>query len=307
MCLLIWKPKETRFTNAELRDFYDYNSDGFGVMYAEDGALHTHRTVGKFKKVRKLYKRYAEGRDCAIHFRWATHGTKGLENCHPFIVRDGMALMHNGVLTGLKMPDQRRSDTFYFVTDILKPTLDVAPDIYRQEKFAEVLGDEIGAGNKFIILDSDGHKVIVNEHTGVWHKGAWMSNTYAWTNQYTYNGRLIYGADTSDVTMSRAWKEYEQYANTADDNRPIYSRYGEDATLDAALEDFDQWLTLNPELRDPDSAIRSIAAVHGNTSMACWEIEGELWAAWGELCAESEHAQHIRDMAREDDRTDYAG
>ncbi len=189
MCLLLYKPADVEFTKAEISDFYSRNSDGFGVMYSENGEVVTHKIVGSFKQVYKAYQQWAFGRECALHFRMKTHGAIDLDNCHPFKVLDNLWIMHNGILdwpTHVK----DMSDTRHFVTDYLTPVLTANPHLIYDDDFWQQVGSLIGGGNKFMVLDNQSNYMIVNEDTGVWLEGVWYSNTYAWSAGRSAGGYL---------------------------------------------------------------------------------------------------------------------
>lgn len=188
MCLLINQPATApSLPDHWLSDFYSYNSDGAGIMYVENGKLHVHKIVPKdAQDFIKLYREYAEGRDCAIHLRYKTHGDIDTENTHPYEVfgedhPDGaLWMMHNGVLSTGNTADTTKSDTWHFIRDYLRPILDTNRDLLHSPEFQAMLGGFIG-NNRFTFLEQDGRMVTINEHQGVFWGGRWMSNTYAWT------------------------------------------------------------------------------------------------------------------------------
>jgi predicted glutamine amidotransferase len=47
MCVAIIKPASFSFNRDDVEDFYRQNSDGFGVMWAENGMIHAHRALPK--------------------------------------------------------------------------------------------------------------------------------------------------------------------------------------------------------------------------------------------------------------------
>ncbi|HLZ08125.1 MAG TPA: hypothetical protein VKT80_06010, partial [Chloroflexota bacterium] len=64
---------------------------------------------------------------------------------------------------------------------------------------------DIGSGNRFLLWHRDmDSPVIAGEDRGLWHKGRWYSNTYAWSSPrpaYTsqhlghYYGKVEFAAD----------------------------------------------------------------------------------------------------------------
>lgn len=177
MCLITYVPAGKAMAEAHFRMAAEDNADGIGIMSATDG-------VAKFlgRKATKRALRYARrltsrGVQHAIHFRYATHGTVDRANCHPHRMPDGGWLMHNGVMAQYAGPHgDRRSDTAIFCT-----TLDDVPAQGGPERSAywEKIGRHIGAGNKLVVLHTDGRFEIVNATSGDWIDGVWYSQTYS--------------------------------------------------------------------------------------------------------------------------------
>jgi Glutamine amidotransferases class-II len=189
MCLLIKQTaRSPRLSSQWLQDFYSRNSDGLGVMYADNGQLVIHKQLPKTAaQLEAFYSEHIHGRDCFFHLRMQTHGDIDLLNCHPYEVlnmaehgRD-LWLMHNGVLSTGNAADTSKSDTWHYINDYLRPMLADNPDFAFSAAFAEVIGAHIGVSNKFALLDNLGQSAVINERSGVYWGGLWISNTYAWS------------------------------------------------------------------------------------------------------------------------------
>lgn len=191
MCLIITKPEGVNFDTDFIKDVYNKNSDGLGVMYAENNVLYSAKVVpNKFEDVLNFWHEKIGNRACAIHFRMRTHGDTDLENCHPYRVLSAdegypLYLIHNGILHTDNHKDKTKSDTWHYIQDYLRPMLLKNPTFFMTEAFKDLISDHIGTGNKFVLLDAYGNMVTLNEKQGVEHNGAWLSNTYAWNTKGT--------------------------------------------------------------------------------------------------------------------------
>lgn len=118
MCLLIVKPK-----GAEMPDIYTLyrahlcNPHGCGFASTNDyyRSLDFEQFIERLEKV---------GKDeaCIIHFRFATHGSVKVANCHPFKGED-IYFAHNGILSIKPFKDKTDSETAfrkYLLPAILK-------------------------------------------------------------------------------------------------------------------------------------------------------------------------------------------
>jgi len=189
MCLLITQNNlAPALTDDWLADFYDYNSDGVGVMRAENNQLIIKKILPKSaKEFIAFYREHIEGKSCAFHLRMRTHGLTDLDNCHPYEVLNAsehgvdLWLMHNGILHTGNNADVSKSDTYHYIANYIRPLIQNNPDIAFTDEFADVIGNHIGESNKFVMLDNFGRMTTINKSAGVYWGGIWLSNTYAWS------------------------------------------------------------------------------------------------------------------------------
>lgn len=216
MCLITINTPETTFTSAWLLDFYSYNQDGLGVMYAENGDLIVEKFVPKNKKqVLKFYKTHIAGRDAVVHWRMRTHGKTDLANAHPYEVLNraehglDLWMVHNGVLQGVKSDKKQMSDTWHFIRDTIKPLLAANVDLLRSPAFIVLLEDRIGSSNKLVFLDNMGRTTVINEAAFHDFSGARLSNTYAWSSHSKHNTEFPESPIKSYVKSSRGYQPYQ--------------------------------------------------------------------------------------------------
>jgi len=73
--------------------------DSAGVAVLEDRVLKRLRAVGKVRELQASVNATPLNGGVGIaHTRWATHGVPTTENAHPLISRDGIAIVHNGII-----------------------------------------------------------------------------------------------------------------------------------------------------------------------------------------------------------------
>lgn len=228
MCLIISKPADVNFDEGFLHGVYTRNKDGVGVMYAEDNKLWHAKFVPKtFEEVVTFWDKHIAQRKCVVHFRMQTHGDVDTLNAHPYPVITGeegypLYLIHNGILHTNNMKDIKRSDTWHYIQDYLRPMLLKNPEFFLTEAFADLVGSHIGSGNKFVLLDHQGNEVLINKSCFIKHNGALLSNTYAWDTSGTRFAPQPY---FSNFKRSE-WPTWDE--SKAVDNKPFASLLDDD-------------------------------------------------------------------------------
>ena len=207
MCLIVYSPNGLPTDYAVMAEAQKDNPDGIGVM-SRSGVR---RFLGpKMLKRAVGYVAYLAGKaePYAIHFRYATHGAKDLSNTHPHESDAGLAVMHNGVLSGFANKASA-SDTSQFVSLYLRGVRDLSDCLPLLER-------AIGYGNKFCVYSRELDKFwLANEDEGTWYEGIWYSQTYSlpWLmlERMRADGAITWVPQTKTVSYSPAgdWGDYE--------------------------------------------------------------------------------------------------
>ena len=218
MCLLLFKPADKIVPDKHLVVADRNNPHGCGIAVAMGDRIIIEKAPSwGAEEIIKLLNKY-EGHPVIVHFRYATHGSKNVENTHPFRLNDDWVAAHNGVISNVKTLDDE-SDTRAFLR------LNVIPMLENKWKLTDadvlkLLAQEMGTSNKMTFMDKEGNIAIANESQGHWKEGIWYSNGgYNTCNYYGY-------ADDYDYDYEQAYwdsKHYDKYHGPTPPTAPKYS------------------------------------------------------------------------------------
>jgi hypothetical protein len=176
MCIAIMKPESKIITEETLRTCWDKNDDGAGFMYAESGRLNIQKGFMDWPSFWSAWKDHQD-KKAVLHFRIRTHGDTNADNTHPFQVGEGLAFVHNGMISNVDTKsDKRFSDTYHFNTKLLKKLYKSDHRFIHKDHYKDLIAGYIGY-SKLIFLDERGKHEIINESKGEWEDGVWYSNS----------------------------------------------------------------------------------------------------------------------------------
>jgi hypothetical protein len=206
MCIAILNTKGTTLKKEILRNCWENNGDGAGMLYIDDDKkLSVFKEMTSFENFYKNYidikSKYGK-RNIVLHFRISTHGKINETNCHPFLVSEDVGFVHNGMIYNVPRSNDF-SDTYMFNESVLKNLKD---GFEYNEIMLEMIEEFIGAGSKLVFLNSENDYAIVNEKAGHWHLGCWFSNTsYQQVNSWVDFGGIRKAKTSGSSGFRSSW------------------------------------------------------------------------------------------------------
>src|SRR5579862_9240551 len=194
MCIIIYKPANAALDPSLLRNAYKRNRDGWGLAAITRDGVKIERGFGPFEAeaLVNAAERYYEC-DLVIHCRIGTSGERSLKNTHPFEVRQGLYMFHNGILNVDRSSDLSQCDSFHAAKMLGECFSDISmPELFADDTYLEKLDDWAG-NSRLVFVDASG-VYFVNKELGDWKDGVWFSNTSAHSSR-SYG---IFGASHDD-------------------------------------------------------------------------------------------------------------
>jgi predicted glutamine amidotransferase len=235
MCIAILNTKGVTLKKELLKNCWENNTDGAGMLYTKDGQMQVFKEMKSFDTFYKEYSRVRKQltkNNIVLHFRISTHGKVNETNCHPFLVSDALGFVHNGMIYDVPT-SKDYSDTYMFNEELLKNLKD---GFEYNETMLDMLETFIGSGSKLLFLNSDDDFAIVNEKAGHWNLNCWFSNnSYKQVNNWVdYGGKKV-----SKSTFGYGSYNTYGYGKTY---KPVASSSGTSkSSIDSSLDFYDDW------------------------------------------------------------------
>jgi len=149
-------------------EYRGYDSAGVAVLNGS-GQIKRLRTVGKVRKLQDaLDADPTHGGLGIAHTRWATHGVPSERNAHPHISKDGIAIVHNGIIENheeLRAEAKREGYEFTSETDTeviahrIHHHLKVTGDLFKAVR--ATVAELEGAYALAVLSQSDPDRIVV--------------------------------------------------------------------------------------------------------------------------------------------------
>lgn len=189
MCLIIKKPLGRRIAADFLENAWQRNSHGWGCFHMDQGEVIWARGLN----LGELIAHNAHlplGTEVYVHLRRATYGEVNHDMAHPYVVRPGLLLMHNGSIAHLAPQDPALSDTSELarlLRDMLRGLTDEqAAGLIRSHGFRALTAPLI-EGSMVVLMDGNGPVRLGRDwHTvqaADWDEGMAgieVSNSHTW-------------------------------------------------------------------------------------------------------------------------------
>ena len=185
MCIIMYQPKGVRLPVAVLARGYTNNDDGWGIAAITPQGIVIQRDFGD-KALDSLLATYADlaEHELIVHCRIGTSGDLSIKNTHPFFVRDGLYMFHNGILNVDRSSDKSLCDSYHAAKAIGEGMGTASTDdVFSDREYLAELTAYAGT-SRLAFVHADGVSII-NEHLGVWRDGAWFSNESAHSARFS--------------------------------------------------------------------------------------------------------------------------
>ena len=200
MCVIIAKNKRDRLpTTEEMKQCFDYNSDGAGFMYTDNGKVIIDKGYMTWKSFIKHYEKLVTTYDnfkdkcLVIHFRIGTGGGNNIHNTHGYPLTNSIdemqkthntcnvGLMHNGIISDYAPKENYYNDTQEFIKSFVFNLQKFDKEFYKRKYFRDMIKDN--SGSKWAILDKDDNLYTIGTFSK--ENGLAFSNlNHKWTSYH---------------------------------------------------------------------------------------------------------------------------
>lgn len=270
MCLIIDRNPNVKISLEMLKIACDINQHGYGISFIKtvkkDSELRILRKVDKDKKndPKEIHELLNELKAYRVfcHLRHSTVGEVNEENSHPFFPMlkkthgVDLGFMHNGTLYDWKPTGQdTKSDSNHFAYNFIRPLGErcakfVGPGGVLKDHFFEWwIKKQAGYQSIFLLFDSFGNVLRVNEDKGKQYDGWWASNDYSFdTNHFRSSNKRFREWDNkrggwinTDGTFEKVGHSvtWDGYGGLGDDSDEYY--YGKDSKAEKKKDKKINW------------------------------------------------------------------
>lgn len=255
MCIIAAKPAGVAMPKDEyIRNMWDGNRDGAGIMYVLNGKVRIEKGFMKYKAFTEALERITKLVDpvktpIVMHFRITTHGGTKPENTHPFPITDNIGSLckrvnsadigvaHNGIIH--IQPRKGISDTMEYIASQLAPLKRALPRFYENPHAMQMIENAIGS--KMAFLTKEGRLYTVGNF--VEDEGVLYSNTSYEGLKYSF--RNLYGG--WDWEEDKEWFAYATGKTSKPSTASSPVVIGDTLNVDALM-----WLDVSDMVRFPD-------------------------------------------------------
>ena len=220
-------PDRDKLINSALNNPHGF---GFAIAVPEEQRIIAERSMNADESINRFIEvrsQYMDGY-AMWHARFATHGAKNVNNCHPFIVgKDKRTyLAHNGILDVSIDKSDDRSDTRVFAEDVL-PAMGGVKALDNDNVFTII--EDWAAGSKIAVLTVDPEA----KHP-LYHINARLGNEDAsgvwWSNETCYLDSSPIYKPKSKTYLAGGYEYYGDYydGTRQTDNGYVFSKDDED-------------------------------------------------------------------------------
>ena len=226
MCVIIAKDKNDRLpTKEELKQCFEYNNDGAGFMYTDNGRViidKGYMTWESFiKHYYKLVTKYDNFKDkcLVIHCRIGTGGGNNTHNTHGYPLTDKISemqklyntcdvgLMHNGIISDYRPQASYYNDTQEFIKEFVVNLQKFDKHFYKRQYFRDMITSN--SHSKWAILDKDDNLYrcgVFEIENGLRFSNLNHKHTYQTVKNYQYNYSDYYNRVAHD-TYGRTYED----------------------------------------------------------------------------------------------------